>query len=726
MVAACVVGVVWLAFFAWALRAEEPSTTTPQPEAHAPRASTTTVAADAATSAPYQIEVIRQQAMAEAYEPTQPAIVGTSIPIVLRLRLPDGNPAADVPLIPIVVTQPEDVTEPIRVHPDTLRTNAAGEVRMTVRPGDKTGRYQILFFRPDAGVFEGPAARLELIAREPNWPTFLALYLAGGLAIFLYGLKLASDGLVELSGRRLRDTLAGLTRNPLTGLLAGLGLTLATQSSGATTLLLMTFLRARLLTFARAMGIVLGAAIGGTVTIQIISFDLARFALPGVAAGCALYLFGRHAKVRNAGLSLFGFGLVFLGMDIMTGQMLSLKSYPAFRAAVDALKAHPVWTVVVSALFTAAAQSTGATLGVVLALGRQGLLTLPEAVPFFFGASIGICATAITGSMGAPPDAKRLAYAHLLYKAAGTLLFLPLIAPLASAGAAVTAFAHGMELLPSDGSLMSRAIANTYTLFIVITASMTLPFVPVIERIMRRIIPDEPENAANGEMRTKYLDQHVLSSPPVALGSALREISRMGRFIEEMLREVGNGLFNKDPRALDFVHQRDNKVDFLNTQITRFLTQLTLRAGGDQESIRRATDLLFIVADLEAIGDILDKNIVPNAQKMILQQMDFSEEGKTELRLLHQKVSDRLSQMVIALTTSDRTLAEPVIEGFQALQEEGRRMHLSHLQRLRDAQPASLETSTVHLDVINYLMRIDFLTFDICLHIAGKVEEMTL
>ena len=170
--------------------------------------------------------------------------------------------------------------------------------------------------------------------------------------------------------------------------------------------------------------------------------------------------------------------------------MLSLKSYPAFRGAVDALKAHPVWTVLLSALFTAAAQSTGATLGVVLALGRQGLLTLPEAVPFFFGASIGICATAITGSLGAPPDAKRLAYAHLLYKVAGTLLFLPLITPLASAGSAITAFVSGVAALPPDGPLMTRAIANTYTLFIVVTAGLTLPFVPLIERLMRRVVPE--------------------------------------------------------------------------------------------------------------------------------------------------------------------------------------------------------------------------------------------
>ncbi|MBX7244718.1 MAG: Na/Pi cotransporter family protein [Candidatus Sumerlaeaceae bacterium] len=718
-----VVALVALIWRAGSLVAADNQSTT-ESAANQPTAAATQTSPSQPVKPQFQLEFLRQSDPHSWQESTRNATISTTLPVTLRITSPDGKPARDLPVVPLIVSEPDNVSDHMFVHPPQLRTNEVGELRFDLHIGDKPGKYQVLMFRGANDGLQTVITRFDVLAQEPNWPTFLILYLGGGLAIFLYGLKLASDGLIEYTGNRMRTALADITRNRFLGFLAGIGITFFTQSSGATTLILMSFLRARLLSFSKAFGVVLGAAVGGTFTVYLISFDLSKYALPAIAFGCFTFLFGKRPRIKAVGLSLFGFGMVFLGMRIMTDQVLTLKSFPFFRDAISALRDYPVWTVLLSAIFTALAQSSGATMGVVLALGRQDLITLPEAVPFFFGASIGICFPALTGMIGAPPEAKRLAWGHLLYKICGAVLFLPLIGVLAHVGGSITASLPGHSHI-SSGDLMARSIANTYIIYIASTAAVALFLVTPIENLLRRFIPEEPEQV-NGEIRAKYLDLQILDTPPVALGSALREISRMGRFIEEMMKEILTGLLAKDKMALEFVRQRDNKVDYLNREITRFLTHLTQKAGSDAESIEKATELLFIVSDLEAIGDIFDKNLIPNAQKMIVHDYEFSDEGKADLKYLHQKVSERLSQMVIALATSDPKLVDPVITGFQTIQDEGRRLHLRHLQRLRGDKMNSLESSSVHLDVLNYLLRIDYLIFDIALHLAGKVKEPAL
>jgi phosphate:Na+ symporter len=483
--------------------------------------------------------------------------------------------------------------------------------------------------------------------------------------------------------------------------------------------MLMSFVRAKLLSFRNSLGIVLGAAIGSTITVQLISFNLFDYALPAVALGFIIYISGKKNKTQAVGLTALGFGFVFFGMKIMSDQMAPLKSFPFFQQAVNSLSDHPVWAMIFSGLFTAAAQSSGATLGIILSLARTDLISLNDAIPMFFGASIGTCFTGITGSFGVPVEAKRVAYAHLVWKVIGALAFLPFIQPLANAGNFLTMHISSHHLL--DGDYNARAIANTFTLYVTLTAVLALPFVSLLERFTLLIVPDLPAYAS-GETRPKYLDLNMRDTPELAMGSARREISRMGRFVEEMMRYIDPAITQKDEKVLEFIRQRDNKVDRLNREITHYLTDLTKRSRNEEDS-RRTLDLLYVVSDLESIGDIIDKNLVHLAEKMIVHDYDFSSEGRNDLRMLHQKVSERLSEMVIALTTGDSNLANEVITGFEVLQNEGKRLHLRHLQRLQNGLRESIETSSVHLDAINYFLRIDYLIFDICLHIAGKAKQ---
>lgn len=645
--------------------------------------------------------------------------VGTTTTLRLRVTDNEGRPLAGLTVLPLVTFEPDGVTQHMKILPQQKNTNPAGEIVFDVVPGNKPGRYEAILLQHTAGGDELSFTRFVFVVQDANWPTLLLLSLVGGLGIFLYGLKIVSDGLQGLAGRHVRAAMTDLAKHPMLGMVAGTIVTFFTQSSGATTALLMSFVRAHLLTFRNSVGIILGAAIGGTITVQLISFDLFMYALPAVALGFLVYFLAKPARVQSAGLALLGFGMAFYGMKIMTDLMAPLKAFPFFQDAINALDDYPVWSVIFGAVITAAAQSSGAVLGVALSLARQDLITLHAAIPIFFGASIGICFTAFTASWGAPVEAKRIAWAHLIYKICGVAVFLPLIGPLASLGTAVTQFLMHFFGNPQDDFAV-RAIANTYTLFITITAFAALPFLSALERLTIMLIPDVPEKT-NGELRTKYLDPKILDNPPVALGSARREISRMGRFVEEMMKHIITGLMQKDREALDFTRQRDNKVDYLNTEIMRFLTDLTNRIE-DKTDMEAALELLYIVSDLESVGDIIDKNLVPLARKMIDNEHNFSEEGKEDLIKLHQQVSERLSLMVIALSTAEPQLAEPIITGFGPLQDEGKHLHLRHLQRMREGLRETIETSSVHLDVINYLLRIDFLTFDISLHLAGKAK----
>jgi phosphate:Na+ symporter len=642
--------------------------------------------------------------------------VGTTQTVRFLVRDENGEPLAGVRLTPVVVAEPEGIRQHMAIFPPSAITDRAGYVTFEICSGDQPGRYDILLFQHRESESSIVFTRLEFIAQDSNWATMLILSLLGGLAIFLYGLKIASDSLESMVSSRWKNNLATMTNTRWRAILIGFALTTLTQSSGATTALVMSFVRAGLLNFSNSVGIILGAAISGTITVQLISLNLFAYALPAIALGFGIYVGIKNKKAKTLGLAVMGFGFVFFGMKIMTDQMAPLKLFPFFTGAVKALADHPFWAVILSFLFTAAAQSSGATVGIVLSLTRQDLLTLEEAIPLFLGAAIGASVTGLTASIGSTVEAKRVALAHLIYKVFWTIVVLIFaIKPLAVLGIWVTRIISFHAEGAPAGDIMARAVANTYTLYMVITAALMIPLIPTLEKVCMRLVSGTAE-----PVRAKYLALSANDSPAVLLGTARREISRMGRFVEEMMSRVADSLFDKDPAWIPFIRERDTKVDILNVQLTAHLIDLTRRKL-DEKELAEANALLFIISDIESIGDIIDKNLVPLAEKMIADpHKEFSPEGKEELKALHRAVSERLSQMIIALSTNERSLAEWVVKGFAAVQREGRLLHESHLRRLRKGVIESIETSSVHLDFINYLLRIDYLVFDICQQLLGR------
>lgn len=642
--------------------------------------------------------------------------VGTTETLNFFVRDENGTPLPGVELTPIVVSGGEGARVPLTITPKKAVTDFSGFVTFEAFMGDQVGRYTIIVLQKSELGDQIAFTRLEIVVQDDNWATLLFLSLLGGLAVFIYGLHIASQGLHALVGDRLKQSLEEWTQNPFSGMVVGFLITTLTQSSGATTALVMTLVRSGAISFSNSVGIILGAAISGTITVQLISLNLFAYALPAVAFGMVFYLQKRNKKLQSIGIAMVGFGFVFYGMKVMTDTMTPLKAYPLFMSAVKGLSEHPVWAMIFSFLFTAAAQSSGATVGIVLSLTRQDLLTLEQAIPMFFGAAIGASVTGLAAAVGATADAKRVAVAHLIYKLGGTFLFLPLIRPLATVGFWLTErlmFQASTAPLPD---IMARAVANTYTLFMVITAILTVPAIPWLEKLCCALVPEKQTKLA----AAKYLVLGATDYPEVLLGSARREISRMARFVEEMFNKVGDALFRGDESAIPFIRERDTKVDGLNIELTKHLINV-LRRDLDENLFVEVTSLMFVVSHLEAIGDIIDKNLVPLARKILRPDASqFSEEGRLELESLHMAVGEQLSHAVIAITAKENSIAERVVKAFGELQNQGKKLHCYHLARLRHNVQESFETSSVHLDVINYLLRIDYFVFDICLHLLGR------
>lgn len=640
-------------------------------------------------------------------------------PIILKVVDEKDIPQAGVEVEYKILSQPEGIRTPAEVQPlNNGLTDVNGIYRAFCRLGDKMGEYEILFYTiPHHPNVEPAFLTIKLTAKRPNWGNWLILGLLGGLAIFLYGMEITSDGLQGSSGLRLRTLISDVTRKPLMGVGVGTLVTFLLQSSSATTTMLVSLVSARLMTLRQALVIIPGAAIGTTITVQLISFNILEYSLPMIAIGFFIYMVARNRRTKAFGSVILGFGLIFFGMKIMTDVIAPLKELPFFSNAMTALSDNPFWALVFSALFTAMIQSSGATLGLVIALSHQGSITLLGAIPIIFGANIGTCITAILASLGASREAKRVAWGHLIYKVIGVAVFYPFMNQLAIAAQWFTNLLSGLPI-GVGGASVARQVANTHTLYNVIIALLILPFIGEFEKLIRRIMPQKPGEVQ--EVRSKYLELQILESPSIAIGSVMREVSRMGRFVQEQMRAIGEVIFNRAESEIEFIHQRDDKIDQLQISITRYLANLTQKKLTDEE-LEKSIGLLYIVKDLENIGDIIDKNLVPLGEKIIMNNLRFSPEGEQELKDLYRKVMEDLSRVVVASSTWDERTAMEVVEHKEMLKYRREELMLKHLRRLQEGLKETIETSSVHMDIINYLLRVEFYAYRIARVITGQI-----
>jgi len=525
--------------------------------------------------------------------------------------------------------------------------------------------------------------------------------LLGGTALLLYGVRLVGEGLQRAAGARLRHVLASLSGDRFRALAVGAGVTALLQSSSATTVMLVGFASAGLLSLRQTIGVILGADIGTTVTVQLLAFNLLALAPLIVFFGWLLTALSK-GTVGYVGRAILGFGFLFLGMKLIADGTVPLKSSQLFADLLTALVGVPIVVLLLSAALTAAVHSSAAVIGLALSLAQAGLIPLEGAIPIIFGANVGTAGTALVASVGTNSEARRVAVAHAAFKLAGVAVFLPF------SGLFV-------EVVRATAPDVPRQIANAHTLFNVGLAVLFLPLVDVAARVITRAIPE----SRRSEIGAIYLNQQVLDTPAVALGQALREVLRMGDVVVQSLRDTIRVFERNDDALMRELIKRDDQIDRLEEDIKQYLIKLSGRSLTEEQSDRE-TALLFIIVNLEEVGDVIDKDLLELAEKKIRGHHRFSEQGWAEIKDLHAKVVENLELAMSAVATQDRAIAETVIRHKAVVNSLERRLRQAHMERLRSGLRESIDTSSIHLDVLAGLKRANSLAAGIAYAVLGQ------
>ena len=558
----------------------------------------------------------------------------------------------------------------------------------------------------------------------------LIITLFGGLALFLYGMEKMSEGMKKSAGNKMRSVLATLTSNRVIGLFVGAFVTMVIQSSSATTIMLVSFVQADLMSFAQSLGVILGADIGTTITAQLIAFKLTDYALLMVAIGFGMRMFGINDNFRNIGDVLLGFGVLFFGMKLMSDAMEPLRTWPELINLMKGLE-NPLLGLLIGTVFTALIQSSSAFTGIVIVLAQQGLITLEAGIPLVFGANIGTCITAGLASIGTSREAKRVALAHVLFKVCGVILFIFWIPAFAE-------IIRGIAVI--FGSDPARQIANAHTIFNVSLALIFLPFSAIFAGFLLKILPKEEE--LKGVIPIiRHLDESMIATPEFAIGLARTEISRMAKILGRMLRAIiipfisDAKLISREVRQkdeadllveeiptqdeiypqltlLEGIDMREEKIDFIDEKIVDYLIQVARQELSDEQATE-VYGMISIANDMESIGDIIHRNILPLVDKKKELYTDFSQEGKEELMIYHTKMCKQISRLKEAFDEHNKETAQKIMAKEEKYLNLETKYRLKHLKRLHQERKESVKTHEIHMELMDLLKQINVYTGNI-------------
>lgn len=541
----------------------------------------------------------------------------------------------------------------------------------------------------------------------------MMITLLGGLAIFIYGMNLMSEGLQKTAGDRMRNILAILTRNPVVGVLAGAAVTAVLQSSSATTVMIIGFVSAGLMKLPQAISVVLGANIGTTVTAQLIAFKVGDYAWIFVVVGFVLFFFVKKEKVQNIGETIFAFGLLFVGINTMAETMKPLAQTEAFSQLMLSVADSPILGVAVGTLMTAIVQSSSAIIAVLQNLastpgpdGVHSIVGIAGAIPILFGTNIGTTATALLASIGASTNAKRTALAHIIFNFSGTVLFMffiPLYTKLV-----VLISPKGNEL-----AIISRQIANSHLVFNVICTLLWLPFIWVMVKIVTKIVSKEdPLRPVSDPI---YLDYKVIETPLFAIHLAAQEILRMGEFASSMITCAREAFLENSYKAVYKIQELEEILNNVQAETVKYLSSLF---GSDSVTDHQATTIsayIQIATDIEHIGDQCD-NIGEFAEEKIKSDYDFSDTALAELTVGFDQIEYMMKTTMTALENGDIYLAKDVLEQEKEVNRMEIRLRKQHMKRLNEKK-CSPEFTVIFTDIVHNIEKIG----DYCTSIAEAV-----
>jgi phosphate:Na+ symporter len=517
------------------------------------------------------------------------------------------------------------------------------------------------------------------------------LNVLGSVALLLWGVRMVRTGLTRAFGAALRRAIAACSRNRVTAFLGGIAVTGLLQSSTATSLLVSSFAGRGLIPLSIAFAVMLGADIGTTIAAQVLSFDLGWVSPLLIGAGVITFLSSEQDKARHLGRVAIGLGLMLLSLKLLAGATQPLRSAPAFMAMLQGLQDEYVIAVVVGTLATWFAHSSLSIVLLVMSFAGSGLIEPKLALALVIGANIGGALAPYMAQSGADVAARRVPLANLMTRAIVGVALLPFLG-------------QAVDWLTLVDASATRLPVNFHTAFNVLASLVFLPLVDVVAWACRRLLPDKPMPDDPGKPR--HLDPNVLDSPAEALGCALRETLNLGDRVADMLRQTIDVLERNDPKAVKAIEAADNAVDQLYEAIKLYLVQTSRNELGEEDG-RRYVEILTFTTNLEHIGDIIDKNLMELATKKIRNRYAFSTEGMAELRAFHVRVLENLRLALNVFTTRDITLARRLVAEKASLREAEARTADSHFARLREGRTESIETSSIHMDVIRDLKRIN-------------------
>ncbi|MCU7936242.1 MAG: Na/Pi cotransporter family protein [Candidatus Thiodiazotropha sp. (ex Dulcina madagascariensis)] len=532
----------------------------------------------------------------------------------------------------------------------------------------------------------------------------MGMKLFGGLALFLYGMEQMADALKAVAGERMKGILAKLTTNRFMGAATGAFVTAVIQSSSVTTVLVVGFITAGLMSLSQSIGVIMGANIGTTVTAQIVAFKVTKAALLMIGMGFSMLFASKQERIKHYGAMLMGLGLVFFGMSVMSDAMKPLRSYQPFLDLMISME-NPMVGILVAAAFTGLIQSSSATTGIVIVMASQGFITLPAGIALAFGANVGTCVTAMLASIGKPREAVRAAMVHVFFNIGGVVVWLMFIPQLAEF---VTLFSpshpelSGIERL---GAETPRQIANAHTVFNLANTLIFIWFTAQMARLVEWLIPDRLLEEEGLAVSAKYLDDELLSTPSLALDRVRLEVLHMGERVQEMLDRIMPAILTGNRQSLDAVAQLDDEVDILYEQIIDYLGKISKQSMTDHQT-GEFLALMEAVGDLENIGDTIETNMVALGHERIDHGFSISDPTKEVLKGFHKVVRKAVDGAVQAVSQLNTQVAQTVIAMKEEINAMADSAAVHQASRLVAEEPNRIAAYTTEVDIIEKQKRI--------------------
>jgi len=535
-----------------------------------------------------------------------------------------------------------------------------------------------------------------------NWQEIIFHFL-GGLGLFLYSIKTMGDGLQQAAGDRLRYYIDKYTSNPFLGVLVGIVVTALIQSSTGVTVITVGLVSASLLTLRQAIGIIMGANIGTTVTSFIIGFKLGEYALPLIFLGTMFLFFTKNRTANNIGRILFGVGGIFYALNLISAGMSPLKDLPQFKEYMVTLGQNPILGVVAGAVITVLIQASSATIGILQGLYAGGFLDLKGALPVLFGDNIGTTLTVIIAAAGANVSAKRVAASHVTFNVLGTILCLILLGPFTSM---IEYFQALLHLSPE------MTIAFSHGAFNVSNTIVQFPFIGALAYFVTKLIPGEDEVV---KYEPLYLDEQLIQqAPSIALGNAKKELLHLGNYAVKAFDLSYDYIINSNEKVAEKGHKTEEAINTIDEKLTRYLITLSSEALSQKES-EVLTNILDSSRDLERIGDHAEALININ-DYLQRKNVQFSNSALEELEDIYRQTSEFVKDALESVENNDLEMAESLIERHEAINKMERVLRKTHIKRLNNGE-CSTQAGVNFIDIISHYTRVS----DHAMNLAEKV-----